>query len=177
MPSSFVNRIRVIAHFNALFSESRGPHLHTCSHDLKRRSILGSFSLWTWRVCRLLTCPTGSLASRARSRAALLLVSFPSQGGFELCFLARWHEERMFLSVLDNLFGHDLPLEPPQSALNGFTRVNIHYCHLFLQSCFQSFSSRSFRTHIKHAPQYQGQARMENPANSSRYSRGSPLPM
>ncbi len=136
MPSSFVNRIRVIAYFNALPSESRGPHLHTCSHDLKRRSNLSSFSLWTWRVRRLQTCPTGSLASRARSRAALLLVSFPSQGGFELCFLARWHEERVFLSVLDYLFGHYLPLEPPQSALNGFTRVNIHYCHLFLQSCF-----------------------------------------
>ena len=61
--------------------------------------------------------PDWNLASRARSRAALLLVSFPSQGGFELCFLARWHEERVFLGVLDYLLGHYLPLEPPQSAL------------------------------------------------------------
>ena len=36
----------------------------------------------------------------------------------------------------------------------------------------QLFPVARFRTHIKHAPQSQGQARMENPANSSRYPRG-----
>lgn len=120
----------------------------------------------------------GNLARRARTRTALFLVSLPSQGGFEFCFLARRHEERVLLCVLDYLFGHDFPLEPPQSALNRFTRVNIHYCHLFLQSSLsQLFQVARFRTHIKHAPQSQGQARMENPANSSRYPRGSPSPM
>ncbi len=56
------------------------------------------------------------IASDARS--ALLLVTLACEGRFELGLLPRRHEERMFLRVLDNLFGHHTTLETSERALD-----------------------------------------------------------
>src|SRR6185369_10932176 len=83
--------------------------------SLESEAQLGLGGDWTW------------------PRTALLLVAFASQSRFQLGLLSRGHEERVFFRVFDNLFGHDLPFEPPQSAFNRFTRINCNYCHLSLQ--------------------------------------------
>lgn len=73
------------------------------------------------------------LGCRTWSWPAFLLVALPCQRGFELCFLAWRHEERVFLRVLDNFFSHYLPLKTAQRALYRLSGIHVNYCHLVLQ--------------------------------------------
>src|SRR4030095_8698808 len=47
----------------------------------------------------------------------------------------------MFLGVLDDLFGHDLTLETPQSAFNRFTLINRYYRHSISVTFFKSLAA------------------------------------
>jgi hypothetical protein len=66
---------------------------------------------------------------RGGAHATFFLVSLSRECRLQLRFLARRDEERMFLRVLNYLFGHNLALEAPQRTLNGFTLVYSNYRH------------------------------------------------
>lgn len=66
----------------------------------------------------------------------------------------------MLLGVLDNLLGHDLPLEPSQSAFDRFTGINVNYCHLYLHSKDFQYP---IELPIKHARPQRGQASTKRP--------------
>src|SRR5689334_23872845 len=69
------------------------------------------------------------VGSLLRLAAELLAIPFPRERLLGPAFVTRFQVEGVLLDVLDDVFLLHFPLEPAESALDGFALLDFHFSH------------------------------------------------